>query len=313
MKIKNFINRKINSQLIKRKHDKLLLTLKHQNLYVLPSKLGWLFILFSILIFLLGSNYQNNLIILTSYILLSIVLVSVVQGYLNLSDTKIEFVSKQNNYLSAGYQVNLALSNPHKLYNLVIESEDSYPILCPVIDQNKTVLTLTVKPAQRGKYPLPRIKLYSRFPFGFVTVWSYVLYDQNVFVYPDPIAISFHRSNQTNDTGEGDLAITKGNDDFEGVKTFQKGDNFARISWKHYAKQHELMAKQFNNLVRKDVMFDLQLLPDNFETKLQYLSFLVTQAHQEEVRFGIKLPKTIIEPNQGFAHLTHCLEKISEA
>ena len=73
------------------------------------------------------------------------------------------------------------------------------------------------------------------------------------------------------------------------------------------------MAKQFNDIVRHDIMFDLQSLPDSFETKLQYLSFLVSQAHQEEIRFGVKLPKVVIEPNQGPAHLTHCLEKISEA
>ena len=52
------------NKLLKNKHLKNSITLEHRTIYVLPSSLGWYFIVVAILNFVMGINYQNNLILI---------------------------------------------------------------------------------------------------------------------------------------------------------------------------------------------------------------------------------------------------------
>ena len=50
------------------------LTLTQQRIYILPSRLGLWFAVLVVLLYLLGTNYQNNLILLLSFLLIGLLL-----------------------------------------------------------------------------------------------------------------------------------------------------------------------------------------------------------------------------------------------
>ena len=54
--------------LLKNKHKKNSITLTHNTIYVLPSTLGVYFTIVALLNFVMGINYQNNLILFLSLI-----------------------------------------------------------------------------------------------------------------------------------------------------------------------------------------------------------------------------------------------------
>ena len=52
------------------------------------------------------------------------------------------------------------------------------------VDSNPQILTLNLPYSSRGKYSVQRIKIASNYPFGLITVWSYIQLQTDVFVYP---------------------------------------------------------------------------------------------------------------------------------
>ncbi|MEC9169935.1 MAG: hypothetical protein VX551_11150, partial [Pseudomonadota bacterium] len=57
--------------------------LNGNSIFILPSGFGWSFIILSLCLFLLGTNYQNNLMLLLSYLCLSIMLLTLFYTHQN--------------------------------------------------------------------------------------------------------------------------------------------------------------------------------------------------------------------------------------
>lgn len=57
--------------------------LNHHNIFIFPAKFGLLFLSLCLLLFLLGTNYQNNLMLLLCYFLLALFLVNLLASYIN--------------------------------------------------------------------------------------------------------------------------------------------------------------------------------------------------------------------------------------
>ena len=49
------------------------ITLVQKLIFILPTRYGWWFLLLIALLYLLGTNYQNNLILLQSYFLIGLI------------------------------------------------------------------------------------------------------------------------------------------------------------------------------------------------------------------------------------------------
>ena len=54
------------------------LTLGYRNLFILPSRLGYQYLLLLGALFVLGTNYQNNLVLALAYLLLSLFITTLI-------------------------------------------------------------------------------------------------------------------------------------------------------------------------------------------------------------------------------------------
>lgn len=308
------LNKRFNAMLKKRKHFKQSLTLNHSNIYIFPSKFGLAFVALTILVYVLGINYQNNLVLLCSYLMLSFLLVNFVIAFSNLYNLTIKLTGLMPGFQHSGYSVNLQLSNTANTASLAIEIDNAPPYFVSNISSEVTKVSINVKQAKRGKHRVPRIKLFSRYPFGLVTTWSYLLSDNNVYIYPTPLAYSIHKINLNDLDVESDpQSNTKSlSENYHGVRPYQDGDKVNRISWKHYAKNQVLATKDFSTGLSSEYVFSLNSVPGNTEQKLQHLCYLLTHAEQEQLSYSLLLPKKQIALGSGKEHLTLCLEAISD-
>ena len=78
------------NKLLKNKHSKQSITLAHNNIYVVPSQLGFYFIIVAILNFVMGINYQNNLILVMAYLMFVVMIIAVLLGYTNAKGLKLQ-------------------------------------------------------------------------------------------------------------------------------------------------------------------------------------------------------------------------------
>ena len=54
-----------------------------RSIFIIPSRFGWLYLLLCISLFVLGTNYQNNLMLLLCFIMLAILLINLHASYWN--------------------------------------------------------------------------------------------------------------------------------------------------------------------------------------------------------------------------------------
>ncbi|MDB2355869.1 DUF58 domain-containing protein [Pseudoalteromonas sp.] len=298
-------------KLLKNKHTGNTLTLKHNTIYVLPSKMGCSFLFVCVLNFILGINYQNNLILAMAYLMLVVLILAILIGYSNVKGVTVKFKSKNNDYSPISPRLVFDISTDKLCQSLQFIYQKK---LLHNLDEikHKTDITVSLPYESRGRYPLERIKLLSQYPFGLVSVWSYMQIEETVFVYPKQI--NPHKNNNLMVDGhntDGDLKGGNGIDEFDSLVDHQHGMGLQRVSWKHYAKTQQLMVKDFVNYASTPMIYDYSQLQGNAEARLSQLSYLITQAHLHDHAFALKLNNQLYSMAKGREHFTACLIALS--
>lgn len=311
--VKSYLNTWFNNQLKKRKHSTQTITLSHKNIYILPSKFGLAYLFVNLLVYVLGINYQNNLVIMYSYLMLSFLLVNFIVAFINLYNLKITLSHTNAGYQHTGYFAQFHFSNRDGTTSLEIEGENIQNQFIDGVDTNLFKLDVQVNEIKRGSHTLPRIKLLSRYPFGLVTTWSYFVSEVKTYIYPTPLSFSFHQVNQAELESETDNSKTSfASENYQGVRPYIEGDKVNRISWKHYAKHQVLATKDFTAGSSSEYEFGLNTVPGDLEQKLQHLSYLITHAEHENLRYSLVLPNNKVNLGSGNKHMTECLERLSD-
>ncbi|CAM3682219.1 hypothetical protein PMAG_a0458 [Pseudoalteromonas mariniglutinosa NCIMB 1770] len=304
---------KLFSLLLKNKHNTEQLTLTHSNIYILPSKLGSGFLLVTILNFILAVNYQNNLILVMAYLMLVVMIFSLLLGYNNVRGLALSYKRHIANYAPQCAQLELELSTDTICQSLQFIYEKKILATFDETTPTSQLIHLDLPMDQRGAYPLQRLKIISHYPFGLVSAWSYMQLTQTVFVYPQqrkPVQQENHQHNK-NSMDDGDQKNMHGSDEFDGLTPHQIGMNMKRVSWKHYAKTQQLMVKEFVNYSAQSVFFDFNQLQGSTESRLQQLSYLISQAYLQGTTYGLQLESISFEVSEGKEHCKNCLEALS--
>ncbi len=84
-RIKSAMSKKYLSWMDRRSPTSKSIKLTQKRIYIIPSKMGLLFLMLVVLMFVNGVNYQNNLIFSFSVLLLSIFITSIVVTYQNMA------------------------------------------------------------------------------------------------------------------------------------------------------------------------------------------------------------------------------------
>ena len=300
--------------LLKNKHKKNSITLTHNTIYVLPSTLGVYFSIVALLNFVMGINYQNNLILFMAYLMFVIIIFALLLGYSNAKGLTVSFKNTIESYAPQPPQLvwqiesndtcqSITLSYPNNLeQDCYIESVKADTIQCQ----------LPLPYLKRGRYLLKPIKIASNYPFGLVSVWSYIQPDHTVYVYPSIIKTP-NQKQLSQMTANDDEGAEKhlGDDEFESLITHLPEMGLQRVSWKHYAKTQQLLVKQFIDFKSADTQFDFNLMTGDTEQRLGQLCYLVCQAFESDINYSMKLPNKSIENGSGKLHLQRCLQALS--
>ena len=302
------------NKLLKNKHKKNEIELQHKTIYVLPSKLGGQFLIIALLNFVMGINYQNNLILAMAYLMVVVMVFAILTGYKNVRGLLVKYLSVKEDYAPKAPLARFELQAKSrcelvKLINNNIESE-----AVSLQSNEKNSVEIALKCSERGAYGFDRIKIISHFPFGLVSVWSYIEPIDTVYVYPKPIPTEkLDTQLHDNDEHDGDNAqIKAGNDDFYQLTSFVQGTALNKVSWKHYAKTQQLLTKEFTSDASQELALNFNMLTGNNEHRLSQLCFLVNQLTDQHMAFSLTLPNKHIAKGLGVHHQKACLQALAE-
>ncbi|MBH0027407.1 DUF58 domain-containing protein [Pseudoalteromonas sp. SWN29] len=298
------------NKLLKNKHLKNSITLEHRTIYVLPSSLGWYFVIVAILNFVMGINYQNNLILIMSYLMFVVIIIAVLMGYSNAKGLTVKFKDAFNSYSPQKPNIRFELQSPSvtQSINLTYQGTEQTQQHTDEVDSKTQLLTLNLPYSSRGKYAVQRIKIASNYPFGLITVWSYIQLQTDIFVYPslEQVLSDTHTSMLDEQADKG-ISKESGSEEFESLIPHLPEMGLQRISWKHYAKTQQLLVKEFADFKTANALFDFTLMNGDTEQRLSQLCFLVCEATEQNTPFMLKLPSKTINTNTGLQHKQQCL------
>lgn len=286
------------------------LSLSQGVIYILPTRFGWWFIFLIILLYLLGTNYQNNLILLASFVFLSIMLSSMYMAFFNLHRLQLSTIKDSDTFAETPAMLPLQLKKKQvQMLQIGLKGQRLTQLL-PLL-QGETQFKLQLPVLGRGCYPLPRLLISSCYPMGLFRAWSYPALKAQVWVYPKPATAdtpelqhqAIGHSQNPNLLAEPDQ-----------LKPYQIGDSPKRIVWKKLptAPSQPIvrqLSQQPSALPEWIVIPALQGAA--LEQTLSYACQALMTLEQQGCCYALQTPLTTLAPGKGKPHLTRCLQELA--
>jgi len=293
-------------------------TLTQRNVYILPTRAGFM-LAGTLLVLLVASiNYQLNLGYLLTFMLAGSAVVGMHVCHSTLRGLTLHLSPPDPEFAGGNATFGIILANSRNavrrgigLAVLDTTHEDRW-VWTDVPAQGTSVVHVAFTPERRGLHRVPPLTAETRFPLGTFRVWTVWRPAAQVLVYPTPEhqppplppgepRAGGAMSNTAQATGE-----------FDGVRAYRRGDPMKLVVWKKAAESDELVSRDAQQAQRYELWLDFKDAGSlGTEQKLSRLAAWVIQADKLSMDYGLRLPGTEIPPAGGEAHKRRCLEALA--
>jgi uncharacterized protein (DUF58 family) len=315
LRISHFLQVKKESYLQQRIPSQNNTKLNINNTFILPSSFGWSCIGIIVCLFVLGTNFQNNIVLLLCYFLLAMVLLAVFHSYFFFVQHDVAFLEIapefENRQPHLPVRINSSLDYKGGVLHFSVLNVIE---VSKLLEQKSQIVKIPLPKYKRGVYHCPKVKIMSTYGFGLFKCWTHLSPSLSFYIYPAMQKSAVQLFNASCDTQlsqsrDSQYAIS---DDLQGIREHQISDPIHHVSWKHVAKGQGMLSKDF--VEQKGLsgwlrLIDLEHL--GIEKALQCMCYQAQQLDKQHVRFGLDLGKTKILPQEGKAHLQDCLKHLA--
>jgi uncharacterized protein (DUF58 family) len=296
------------------------ITLSHKCIFIIPSAFGLVWIGLIVLLYLFGTNYQNNLVIGLSLLLASVFHTCIIYSYKNLAGLTFNAVTPPHGYADASMPFPIMLTghtrqkNPDTTHQQIC-LQFSYQRHVRVKQmQEQTITMVPFEGTKRGRLNPGRIKVSSYFPLGLCCTWSYVDLDIHhvIFAKPEVCNIELASHISDNDTQYEHGILRPGVDDYKGLRTYIAGESLKQVAWKQWAQDKGMLSKEFAEPEGRPVWLTLANASGrDLEQQLSKLAWQVDKLSQTQQIFGLILDQHSINQQTGEAHRVACQKAIA--
>ncbi|WP_086931308.1 DUF58 domain-containing protein [Agarilytica rhodophyticola] len=286
--------------------------LTSKNLYIFPTKQGLIFLIFVVVLWLLGTNYQNNLILGLTFLLMSIFVVCILHTYANLAGMELELKGASNAFAGENAEFFFFIKNnrarPGDGIGLRWQEDENNGAKIAFAGHATTKVHVGLKSKRRGVLRPKRLLIESEFPLGLLRCWTWLNFDAQALVYPKPIEIPLASSAVEDDEGDGEHPV-HGGEDFSAFRDYRPGDPPKHVAWKLYARERGLFTKEFSQNMSREIWLDFfHINAADTELRLSALCFWALRFHLEDENYGLLVPGAKVTPNKGENHKAQVLE-----
>jgi uncharacterized protein (DUF58 family) len=290
------------------------------NIYILPTRAGFMFG-FTLLVLLIASiNYQLNLGYVLTFLLAGSGVVSMHLTHGTLRGLTLHLKPVAPVFAESAAVLDLVMTSPGKarfgIGLKIVSTSDATLAWTNVPAGSQATAQVSFVPAARGLHDVPAISAETRFPLGLFRAWTVWRPAARLLVYPK-IEHDAPRPPATRHVPGGPTrsrSIDGG--EIEGVRAYQRGDPLKRIAWKKAAKALEtggdLVSRDTSASAHQELWLDWSacagLAP---EDRLSRLAAWTLAAHHSGADFGLRLPGVELNPADGDAQRRRCLEALA--
>lgn len=293
------------------------LTLKHKDIRVYPTKAGFFYGICAVCLFILGINYQNNLIIILCCLQLAAIPYILLDCYKNIKGITFQSIDTDRFFVGQSVRFKLLIKTEKPIYSLKITSisnngiEEFYD---EVNDGDE--IGITFHPQERGYFKCGGYAITTLFPLGIFCAHCVIDFDQTTLIYPKTLTGNY-RLTDIEQNGKTDkiesISTTniRGMDELSGLRPYREGEPLSLIAWKQLACQKGLMSKDFTANIGEEEYLDIDQFYGTVEEKISVMTYAVVQLNNNNIPFGLKLGYDITKPNNGNEHYIRSLEKLA--
>jgi uncharacterized protein (DUF58 family) len=297
-------------------------TLTQRNVYILPTRAGFMLAATLLVLLVASINYQLNLGYLLTFLLGGCAVISTYISHGTLRGLTLVLHPVEAHHAGAPTQLRLTLHNGRKAarYGIGLQVYDmpgerpgsAHWVWCDVPGQGSTDVELVLPGLPRGRHTLPLLTAETRFPLGIFRVWTIWRPAAEVLVYPQAEASPPPLPPGQPHSQGGSAARHVASSEFDGVRPYRRGDPLKSIVWKKAAKTDELVSRDSLQAQHFQLWLDLgETYGATLEQRLSRLCAWTLQAEAQELDYGLRLPGNELAPAQGEMHKRRCLEALA--
>ncbi|MBL8369808.1 MAG: DUF58 domain-containing protein [Burkholderiaceae bacterium] len=291
------------------------LTLTQRNVYILPTRPGFMLAL-TLAVLLVGSiNYQLNLGYLLTFLLAGSAVVGMHVCHNNLRGLVLHMTPPAPAFAGTASPLELRLSSERPgdrpAIGLAVVGSDRWAWV-DVPGQGSATVQVAFTPQRRGLQPVPTLTAETRYPLGTFRVWTVWRPASPILVYPraelrpPPLPPGEARA------GGGAASRRQSSGEFDGVRAYQRGDPVKLVVWKKFARSQELVSRDQQASQYHELWLDFTGTGvSDIEARLSRLCAWVLLADRLGQAYGLRLPGREIRPDTGTAHRLRCLEALA--
>jgi uncharacterized protein (DUF58 family) len=298
--------------------DTLLLT--QRNVYILPTRAGWMFAFTLVVLLLASINYQLNLGYVLTFLLAGSGVVSMHLTHATLRGLTLHMKPVTPVFCGDAAVLDVVLTSPGKarfgIGLKIAGTPESTLTWIDVPALGRAQAQVSFMPATRGRNATPTLSAETRFPLGLFRTWTIWRPAAEWLVYPQPERPPAPLPAARAVPGGPMQARSADGGEVEGVRAYRRGDPMKLIAWKKAAKAldtgGELVSRDTSASVHQELWLDWQdcgsLGP---EERLSRLTAWTLLAHRAGADYGLRLPGVDIAPADGDAQRRDCLEALA--
>jgi hypothetical protein len=282
--------------------------MKKGNIYIIPTKLGFIYTGILFTIFLIGLTYTNNFTLITAFIMLTYFITQMLKSHQIIKNIELFNINIKSDFSDNPISINSNISNNNDAELIRCSIYEKKTEYAPKTYQNSEIKINAQIELKRKKFKIDKIKFYSSGYSSLFYVWRYFGIDKTFYVYPK------RRSNDINNTYTQNISQNSFNEEeFSHHVSYTPGMSAKRIDWNIFAKSEQLYWKKHIGSNNLDIVIDIDALVGEFEDKLSHAAYIIDYLFKNNIKWSLKYRGKSSESNSGIEHHKYCLELLSEA
>jgi uncharacterized protein (DUF58 family) len=296
--------------------------LTQRNVYILPTRAGWMLGATVLVLLIASINYQLNLGYLLTFLLAGSVTVGMYTCHATLRGLAMHLKQPEAQFAGTAAVFRVVLDNTRRgvRYGIGMAVRGSGQwAWCDVPSQGSATLDIAFQPERRGLHPVPPLVAETRFPLGTFRVWTVWRPAARVLVYPapEPHPPPLPPGEPRADAPQLAGARTQRSGEYDGIRSYRAGDPLKMVVWRKVARAQatgsdDLFSRDTQQAQRQELWLDAQHagLPEH-EARLSRLTAWVVMADRLGLDYGLRVAGRQLAPSQGEAHKRQCLELLA--
>lgn len=294
--------------------------LTQRNIYILPTRAGFVFALTLVLMLLASINYQLNLGYALSFLLAGAGLVSMHLTHGTLRGLTLHLRPAPAVFAGDAALLEIVFTNRGGVrHGVALHFEDRSAhgpsfVWTDVPAQGQASAHVSIVPRRRGLHPVPLLVVETLFPFGLFRAWALWRPAATVLAWPRPESpapalpqAGSHADEQATKTLAGAAGA-----EFDGVRAWRRGDSLRQVLWKKVARSGELVSRDTAAQASRDLMLDWQAARGaDVEQRIARLAAWVLEADRQGHAFALSLPGRDLPSGRGEAQRRAALRALA--